>query len=97
MFETGSDRHVSVQRRPGGLMENVPAIERDSGLVRNVFAIAPEPRSPCIGFPIPELGRAAPYGVYDVTRNAGWVSVGADHDTAAFAAQSIKRYWQSMG
>jgi hypothetical protein len=48
-------------------------------------------------FVIPELGRAAPYGVYDVTQNAGWVSVGMDHDTAAFAAQSIRRWWESMG
>ena len=48
-------------------------------------------------FMIPELGRAAPYGVYDVTQNAGWVSVGVDHDTATFAAQSIRRWWESMG
>jgi hypothetical protein len=48
-------------------------------------------------FVIPELGRAAPYGVYDLTQNAGWVSVGVDHDTAAFAAQSIRRWWESMG
>ena len=48
-------------------------------------------------FVIPELGRAAPYGVYDLTGNAGWVSVGVDHDTAAFAAQSIRRWWESMG
>jgi hypothetical protein len=48
-------------------------------------------------FLIPELGRAAPYGVYDVTQNTGWVSVGVDHDTAAFAAQSIRRWWESMG
>jgi hypothetical protein len=48
-------------------------------------------------FVIPELGRAAPYGVYDVTQNAGWVSVGGDHDTAAFAVQSIRRWWESMG
>lgn len=48
-------------------------------------------------FVIPELGRAAPYGVYDVTQNEGWVSVGVDHDTAAFAAQSIRRWWESMG
>jgi len=48
-------------------------------------------------FVIPELGRAAPYGVYDVTQNAGWVSVGVDNDTAAFAAQSIRRWWESMG
>jgi transposase len=48
-------------------------------------------------FVIPELGRANPYGVYDVTQNAGWVSVGTDHDTAAFAVASIRRWWQSMG
>jgi transposase len=48
-------------------------------------------------FVIPELGRAAPYGVYDVAQNAGWVSVGMDHDTAAFAVQSIRRWWESMG
>jgi hypothetical protein len=46
---------------------------------------------------IPELGRAAPYGVYDVTQNAGWVSAGMDHDTSAFAAQSVRRWWESMG
>jgi len=48
-------------------------------------------------FLIPELGRATPYGVYDVARNTGWVSVGLDHDTAAFAVESIRRWWQSMG
>ena len=48
-------------------------------------------------FVIPELGRATPYGVYDLARNRGWVSVGMDHDTAAFAVESIRRWWQSMG
>jgi len=48
-------------------------------------------------FKIPELGRAVPYGVYDITANAGWVSVGIDHDTAAFAVESIRRWWQEMG
>ncbi len=48
-------------------------------------------------FLIPELGRATPYGVYDLARNTGWVSVGRDHDTAAFAVESIRRWWQSMG
>jgi transposase len=48
-------------------------------------------------FVIPELGRASPYGVYDITHNTGWVSVGVDHDTAAFAVQSIRRWWESMG
>jgi len=48
-------------------------------------------------FIIPELGRANPYGVFDLARNVGWVSVGVDHDTAAFAVESIRRWWRLMG
>jgi hypothetical protein len=48
-------------------------------------------------FIIPEQGKAIPYGVYDLTRNAGWVSVGVDHDTATFAVHTIGRWWQQMG
>ena len=48
-------------------------------------------------FIIPELGRAVPYGVYDIADNAGWVSVGISHDTAAFAANAIRKWWQLMG
>jgi transposase len=48
-------------------------------------------------FVIPELGRVSPYGVYDLAANAGWVSVGIDHDTAAFAIASIRRWWQGAG
>ena len=48
-------------------------------------------------FVIPELGRANPYGIYDIAHNTGWVSVGVDHDTAAFAVESIRRWWTSMG
>jgi hypothetical protein len=48
-------------------------------------------------FLVPENGKAIPYGVYDLTRNAGWVSVGIDHDTASFAVRTIKRWWQTMG
>jgi len=44
-----------------------------------------------------ELGKVAPYGVYDLTKNNGWVSVGIDHDTAAFAVASIRKWWQRMG
>jgi hypothetical protein len=44
-----------------------------------------------------ELGKAIPYGVYDITNNQGWVNVGIDHDTAYFAAASIRRWWQEMG
>ncbi len=46
---------------------------------------------------LPELGKVAPYGVYDVTHNLGWVNVGIDQDTAAFAVASIRRWWECMG
>ena len=45
----------------------------------------------------PELGKAIPYGVYDVARNEGWGNVGVDHDTAEFAVASIRRWWHRMG
>jgi hypothetical protein len=48
-------------------------------------------------FLIKELGRAVPYGIYDLAANAGWVSVGVDHDTAAFAVQTIRRWWHDIG
>ena len=44
-----------------------------------------------------ELGRVSPYGVYDLAKNEAWVSVGTDHDTSAFAVESIRRWWQTMG
>jgi transposase len=48
-------------------------------------------------FVIPELGKAIPYGVYDLGTNTGWVSVGMDHDTAEFAVETIRRWWRWMG
>lgn len=48
-------------------------------------------------FLIPELAAQPPYGVYDLARNTGWVSVGMDHDTVTFAVESIRRWWRSMG
>lgn len=48
-------------------------------------------------FPDPQLGKAIPYGVYDIARNEGWVSVGSDHDTSEFAVESIRRWWRKMG
>jgi len=48
-------------------------------------------------FPDKKLGKAIPYGVYDLASNEGWVSVGIDHDTARFATASIRRWWQEMG
>lgn len=48
-------------------------------------------------FQIPELGKVAPYGVYDIAANTGWVNLGIDHDTAAFAVESIRRWWLALG
>ena len=48
-------------------------------------------------FPDPKLGKAIPYGIYDLAFNEGWVSVGIDHDTAEFACASIHRWWSEMG
>jgi transposase len=48
-------------------------------------------------FPDKVLGKVAPYGVYDLTANEGWVNVGIDHDTAEFAVESIRRWWYRMG
>jgi transposase len=57
---------------------------------------APEPVL-VYDFPIAGLGRATPYGVYDLGRNTGWVNLGIDHDTAAFAVESIRRWWKEGG
>jgi hypothetical protein len=48
-------------------------------------------------FPGDAVGKAVPYGIYDITANAGWVNVGTDHDTAAFAAESVRRWWKAAG
>jgi hypothetical protein len=48
-------------------------------------------------FVIPELGKVAPYGIYDIAANAGWINLGITHDTAAFAVESIRRWWHACG
>ena len=48
-------------------------------------------------FKDPEMGKVNPYGVYDIANNEGWVNVGIDHDTASFAVESIRRWWNMMG
>ena len=48
-------------------------------------------------FPDPKVGKAIPYGIYDIGRNAGWVNVGQDHDTASFAVASLRRWWKVVG
>jgi hypothetical protein len=54
-------------------------------------------RVDCHDFPGDALGKALPYGIYDVAANAGWVNVGTDHDTAAFAVESLRRWWNTAG
>lgn len=48
-------------------------------------------------FADPQLGKATPYGIYDLAANTGWINVGTDHDTAAFAVESIRRWWHDQG
>jgi len=48
-------------------------------------------------FPDPKVGKAVPYGIYDLAANAGWVSVGSDGDTAAFAVATLRRWWTQVG
>jgi hypothetical protein len=48
-------------------------------------------------FPDPELGKAIPYGIYDVSANTGWVTVGTDHDTSAFAVATLRSWWDTVG
>ena len=60
----------------------------------------PKGRPPAVriyDFPDQELGKVCPYGVYDLTRNQGWVSVGTDHDPAQFAVESLRRWWYHLG
>jgi hypothetical protein len=54
-------------------------------------------RVDCHDFPSDALGKALPYGIYDVAANTGWVNVGTDHDTAAFAVESLRRWWNAAG
>ena len=48
-------------------------------------------------FPSDAIGKAIPYGIYDLAANAGWVSVGTDHDTSAFAVAMLRRWWRADG
>ena len=67
-----------------------------NGVVNCVPRVSPKPVR-VHDFKIPELGKVAPYGVYDIAANHGWVSVGVDADTGAFAVESIRRWWQKLG
>ena len=88
------------RRRPGdqrGRQEEGKRRRRSRTAGGNGGPRAARSRSTSTTSPDKELGKATPYGVYDVAANAGWVNVGTDHDTAAFAVESIRRWWQTAG
>ena len=109
--ESHPDRNAQFEYINGQVMafqrRGQPAISVDTkkkelvGAFKNAgreWAPAGEPVEVAVhDFPDPHRNKAIPYGVYDLTRNEGWVSVGIDHDTARFAAASIKRWWKKMG
>jgi hypothetical protein len=98
--------HIAA-RVQAALRQGQPAISVDTkkkelvGNFKNAgreWRVGGQPRPVRVhDFVQPELGRAIPYGVYDLGANTGWVSVGIDHDTAAFAVASIRHWWQAMG
>ena len=99
-------RHIN-RAAAGAIESGQPVISVDTKkkeLVGDFKAVGAELRPQ--GSPIPvrvhdfkdkELGKAIPYGVYDLAQDSGWVSVGVNHDTAAFAVQSIRSWWQQLG
>jgi hypothetical protein len=90
-FQAAGDPVVSVDAKKKELVGNFA----NKG-VEWMPAGAPE-RVNVHDFPDPGLGKATPYGVYDVTANTGWVNVGTDADTGAFAVESLRRWWAVVG
>ena len=99
-------RYINAQARDH-LAAGQPVISVDAQKKENVGSFrnggrewrpkgAPEPVN-VYDFIDKEKGKAIPYGVYDIAANSGWVSVGTDHDTAAFAVQTIRAWWQKAG
>ena len=90
-FQAAGDPVISVDTKKKELIGNYAAGGREwerSGQPRKVNDH---------DFPDKELGKVAPYGVYDLTANAGWVNVGTSADTAQFAVESIRRWWNLIG
>lgn len=90
-FQRTGQRVISVdtkKKAPLGQMKNPGRAYRPTGQPENVTTH---------DFPDQELGKAIPYGVYDLTRNEAAVSVGISHDTAEFAVASIRRWWRRLG
>jgi transposase len=97
-----------INNKCGGFIkEGQPVISVDTkkkeliGNFKNTGAEYHQKKSPAKvmdhDFPVKELGKVAPYGIYDINRNEGFVNLGVSHDTAEFAVESILRWWQTLG
>jgi len=90
-FQASGDPVISVDTKKKELVGNFAAAGRE-------WQRAGEPTEVSVhDFPDPALGKVAPYGVYDITANTGWVNVGTDADTGQFAVESIRRWWTTLG
>jgi len=90
-FQGSGDPVISVDTKKKELVGNYKAAGRE-------WEPAGKPRQVQVhDFADPALGKVAPYGVYDITANTGWINVGTDADTGAFAVESIRRWWTTMG
>ena len=91
LFTAAGDPVVSVDTKKKELVGNFAANGRE-------YEPAGKPRRVLVhDFADKDLGKVAPYGVYDIAANTGWVNVGTDADTGQFAVESIRRWWNTMG
>jgi transposase len=90
-YQTAGDPVVSVDTKKKELIGAFKNAGREWRPAGQPVAVATH------DFPDPQLGKAIPYGIYDLSADSGWVNVGTDHDTAAFAVESIRRWWNSTG
>jgi hypothetical protein len=90
-FQAGGAPVISVDTKKKELIGNYKAAGREWGPAGSPHPVKVH------DFADKELGKVAPYGVYDIGANTGWVNVGTDADTGAFAVESIRRWWTTMG
>lgn len=90
-FQAAGDPVVSVDTKKKELIGNYTAAGREWEPVGQPVRVNVH------DFPNPVLGKVAPYGIYDITTNTGWVNVGTDADTGQFAVESIRRWWNDIG
>jgi len=90
-------RHWSANEARAYGWGGVSAVSEATGMSPDTIRKGEPERVDVHDFPDPDLGKVIPYGVFDLSRKEGWVSVGIDHDTAQFAAQAIGRWRHKMG